>query len=90
MTRGLHMMEMITRARTHLAVILADRFDEQRKTREHFFKAEKKGLVNIVHLGASNGNGSVDEDDKFQATNTGRIDDKSPDMFLCSSRCNVL
>ena len=43
-------MEMITRARTHLAVILVDCDAE---TREHFLQAEDQGLVDVVHLSAN-------------------------------------
>ena len=56
-TNGYDMMEMITRARTHLAVILVDDHGYGavstsfiKETREHFFQAESKGLIDIVHL----------------------------------------
>ena len=49
-TYGGNLMEMITRARTHLAVILVDCDAE---TREHFLQAEDKGLVDVVHLSAN-------------------------------------
>ena len=49
-TSGGHVLEMITRARTHLAVILVNCLAE---IREHFVQAESKGLIDIVHLGAN-------------------------------------
>ena len=72
-------MGMITRARTHLAVIVVDCYNEtyEIKAREHYLQAEKKGLVNLLHLGASNGNGSMNEDAKSHATNAGLIDDEA-------------
>ena len=48
------MMEMITRARIHLAVILVefthgdDDDDDYNKTKNHFQKAAREGLVNIM------------------------------------------
>ena len=50
-TTGGHVLEMITRARTHLAVILL--VDNHYDTREHFLQAESKGLIDIVHLSAN-------------------------------------
>lgn len=49
--KGREIMEMITRARTHLAVILEDCVWPE--TREHFLQAENKGLVDFVHLSAN-------------------------------------
>ena len=75
-SRHSSIMEMITRARTHLAVILVNCYAE---TKGQFLKAEKKGLINLVHLGASNGNGYMDEDNKSQGTNAELIDDVAQD-----------
>ena len=52
-TNGDNIMEMITRARTHLAVILVQNTPETVKTRKHFFEAENKGLVDVVPLSAN-------------------------------------
>ena len=50
MTKGDNLIEMITRARTHLVVILVDCYAT---TREYFLQAESKGLIDIVHLSAN-------------------------------------
>ena len=51
-------LEIITSACTHLAVILVNCYAETKEVKEQqFLQAEKKGLINHVHLGASNGNG---------------------------------
>ena len=53
-TSGVNIMEMITRARTHLTVILVD--DHRRdytKTKNLFLQATNEGLVGILHLGAN-------------------------------------
>ena len=53
-TSGFYIMEPITRARTHLAVILVD--DHRRdytKTKNLFLQATNEGLVDILHLGAN-------------------------------------
>ena len=47
-TKGYNMMEMITRARTHLAVILVGGNDSETKT--YFEQAASENLVEIVHL----------------------------------------
>ena len=51
---------MITRARTHLAVILVDFLanhdcddDAYSDTKNHFKQAAANGLIDIVHLGAN-------------------------------------
>ena len=48
-TGGGDIMEVITRARTHLAVILLHDFT----TKDQFEQAAKAGLVDIVLLGAN-------------------------------------
>ena len=101
-TSGFSIMEMITRARTHLAVILVDDDEDYTKIKKHFQKAAREGLVDFVYLGTSNGNDSKDEgdkshginsgqiDDELQDTNEGLDDDKSQDKLLCFSYCSIL
>ena len=57
-TTGFNIMEVITRAQTHLAVILADTAIESAfktktkiETMNHFRQATGQGLIDIVHLG---------------------------------------
>ena len=57
-TTGFSIMEVITRAQTHLAVILADTAIESAfktktkiETMNHFQQAAGQGLIGIVHLG---------------------------------------
>ena len=99
-------MEKITRARTHLAVILVDHTSDHTSdyttNKKHFQRAADNWLVDVVHLGANNDNCPIDKDDKSQSknsglrdeeskdTNEGLNDDKSQDMFLCFSQCSVL
>ena len=68
------LMEQITRAKTNLAVILVnyDNDDDYSKTKEHFQRAAKEGLVDIVNLAASNV--ALDEDGNSQDTNDGQED----------------
>ena len=67
-------MEQITRAKTNLAVILVnyDNDDDYSKTKEHFQRAAKEGLVDIVNLAA--GNVALDEDGNSQDANDGQED----------------
>ena len=68
------LMEQITRAMTNLAVILVnyDNDDDYSKTKEHFQRAAKEGLVDIVNLAASKV--ALDEDGNSQDTNDGQED----------------
>ena len=57
-TTGFNIMEVITRAQTRLAVILADTAIESAfktktkfETMNHFQQAAVQGLIDIVHLG---------------------------------------
>ena len=57
-TTRFNIMEVITRAQTHLAVILADTAIESEfktktkmETNNHFQQAAVQGLIDIVHLG---------------------------------------
>ena len=101
-TSGFSIMEMITRARTHLAVILVDDDEDYTKIKKHFHMAAREGLVDFMHLGTSNSNDSKDEDDKSQGINSGQIvdelqdinegldSDKPQDKLLCFSYCSIL
>ena len=46
-TRGYNIMELITRARTMLYIIIVDDFNNDRyaKNKEYFYQAEEKDLV---------------------------------------------
>ena len=48
-TSGRSVMELITRARTHLAVILVEGMFAD-KTKKHFQQAGELGLVDIVEI----------------------------------------
>ena len=48
-TSGRSVMELITRARTHLAVILVEGMFAE-KTKKHFQQAGEQGLVDIVEI----------------------------------------
>ena len=50
-TSKFYMMEIITRARTHLAVVLVGGKDSENK--KHFRQAASENLVEIVHLSAN-------------------------------------
>ena len=67
-------IEQITRAKTNLAVILVnyDNDDDYSKTKEHFQQAANEGLVDIVHLAASNA--ALDEDGNSEDTDDGLED----------------
>ena len=60
---GRNIMELITRARTHLVVILVDDGKVYFKTKSHFQQAANEGLVDIVHLSANNRSMVGDEDE---------------------------
>ena len=50
-TNGIHIMEVITRARTHLSVILVEEDKDDglaAKTRDYFQQAADQGLIKIV------------------------------------------
>ena len=49
-TTGLNLMEQVTRARTHLAVILSG---DDPETKSHFQQAAREGLVDAVHQSAN-------------------------------------
>ena len=52
-TSGSNMMELITRAKTHLAVIIVDGHGRlYEKTKEYFQKAAERGLIEMVRLSA--------------------------------------
>ena len=59
---GRNIMELITRARTHLVVILVDDGKVYFKTKSHFQQAANEGLVDIVHHSANNRSLDGDED----------------------------
>ena len=48
---GYYIMEMITRARTHLAIVFVGGKDSENK--KHFEQAANENLVEIVHLSAN-------------------------------------
>ena len=94
MTDGRRIMELITRARTHLSVLLvgSDFAKDQvyAKTKKHFQEAAELGLVEMVQLGAeavvevSDDEADLDLDEEETVEH---VQDKSEKKISCMAGC---
>ena len=84
-TNGLNIMELITRAKTHLSVILWDNgYGNYATIKEYFEQAADQGLVEMVQLTEE----AVDDDSTENEEEIGEdVDEQMGEKFSCMPGC---
>jgi len=85
-TVGGGLMELITRARTHLSVILVEEPAEDKKhysAKKCFQEAARQGLVEMVQLSAK----AVEEEEEIEDETVEDVEDKTEERNSCTSGC---
>ena len=95
---GMHILELITRARIHLSVILVRDDDDYASTKKYFQQAANLGLIDMVEMvqpsaeavEISQGDHEADVyegEEEIEDETVEEVDDKAKEKISCMSGC---